>query len=191
MPIQISGVFNGHQVEKFLHEIEPMKKKKDKRKLMQSRCKVCRKLFKTKELMRRHLTSHMRIMIEWKPVQENEKSKKTMVKSQQSVQKIANKKENNEKAQKILKPLAEENFYCDICNKFFKTESTLKNHRLVHSDDRRFSCTFCDKTFKCKKYLNSHLVTHSSERQFTCLTCGSSFKWKHVLNSHMKKSHRN
>lgn len=186
MSIRISGVFSGHQVEKFLDKIEPMKKKKDPKKLTQSRCKVCGKSFESRELMRRHLTFHIRIMVERKTVLEDAKSRKVMVKYQQSVQKPANKKETNEKA---LKPLSEENFHCNICNKKFKTESTLKNHRLVHSDDRQFSCTLCDKTFKCTTYLNSHLVTHSNERQFTCLTCGSSFKWKQALNLHIKKLH--
>lgn len=187
MSLQISAVYSGID---FLDDQSPiLKKDQRKRQTISTKvsCKVCGKLFKTKEIMRRHLSTHMRILIEKPPLKwmsENvPKEPKPMPKSKKplTVQK---------EPRKVLKP-SEENFYCDLCNKFFKSEGTMKNHRMVHSDERRFLCPFCQKSFKCKKYLSSHLVTHSSERQFGCEICGAKFKWKHVLNNHVKKSHHN
>ncbi|PHT96313.1 Gastrula zinc finger protein xLCGF3.1 [Capsicum chinense] len=58
---------------------------------------------------------------------------------------------------------------CNQCNASFKTKQILKNHKLVHTDERPFSCTKCNASFKRKKNLVVHAMSHTGLKPFTCI----------------------
>jgi len=69
------------------------------------------------------------------------------------------------------------NWTCDICRKKFSQNSSYKNHRRTHSDERPFICTICSIGFKERYHLKKHtLFKHSSETREQCKVCGKRFK---------------
>ena len=55
---------------------------------------------------------------------------------------------------------------CEICNKTFKNEYTLKTHmNTIHNEQRKtFICPHCGKSIKSKYYLQKHIRTvHADE----------------------------
>ena len=70
--------------------------------------------------------------------------------------------------------LNENNIECNECNKAFKTQSSLIEHkRVVHRNERRFVCprSDCRKRFISSAHLKQHLTFHSNERHFKCVEC--------------------
>ena len=94
----------------------------------------------------------------------------------------------------ISKHLNKRQFVCEECDKHFKRNSTLLNHkRNVHSTDRPFVCNQinCNKTYKTKSHLITHQLTHSSVKSFGCNKCDKRFKSNSELNLHKKFVHSN
>jgi len=66
---------------------------------------------------------------------------------------------------------------CDICRKRFSQNSSYKNHRRTHSDERPFICAVCSIGFKERYHLKKHtLFKHTSETREQCRVCGKRFK---------------
>jgi hypothetical protein len=53
----------------------------------------------------------------------------------------------------------------------------------------RETCEICSKQFKTKKYLRQHQILHTQERNYVCMVCGDKFAQNHVLRSHIHKLH--
>ena len=53
-------------------------------------------------------------------------------------------------------------FVCGKCDKEFKAKRLLKQHSIVHLEDRPFGCDICEKRFKRKSDLNFHLGRHAA-----------------------------
>lgn len=49
-------------------------------------------------------------------------------------------------------------FDCTVCQKQFSCLSHLRNHEVVHSEERPFKCAFCDKAFRRKYDKNRHVA---------------------------------
>lgn len=49
-------------------------------------------------------------------------------------------------------------FDCTVCQKQFTCLSHLRNHEVVHSEERPFKCSFCDKAFRRKYDKNRHVA---------------------------------
>lgn len=45
---------------------------------------------------------------------------------------------------------------CDICGRTFPDESSLRQHKLAHTDDRPYSCDRCGKTYKYRNTFRDH-----------------------------------
>jgi hypothetical protein len=64
----------------------------------------------------------------------------------------------------------ENEFYCEICSKWFSEESDLENHRQDHRtgkvivENAKFYCNFCEETFINKKVLMEHKKRLPEER---------------------------
>ena len=59
--------------------------------------------------------------------------------------------------------MLEYSFRCNLCNKKFKTNQTLKNHEQDHSNGKTYKCEFCTKSFYRKGSMKTHLQkSHSS-----------------------------
>lgn len=81
---------------------------------------------------------------------------------------------------------------CDQCNFKTTTSSKLKNHLMMHLDERPFKCQDCDKTFRTKSQLTEHsLVLHSQEQTISCNECLASFNTQTQLTKHKLSKHSN
>jgi stress-induced morphogen len=74
---------------------------------------------------------------------------------------------------------------CDNCEKSFTTKVALKNHMLVHAEERPFACEICSKTYKTKALLTEHRLTHFEEaKQHECNVCHKKFYQLSKLRRH-------
>ena len=85
--------------------------------------------------------------------------------------------------------LKHKNCVCDICDKSFSREATLKLHKLkVHIAPKPLkyqdplaeipTCEICGKTFSSKFGLWNHQKVHSTDKPFKCDICQKTFKRK-------------
>ena len=64
---------------------------------------------------------------------------------------------------------------CDLCGKCFKRASSLKVHKLTHSDQRDYECAICGKQFKRKHHLKIHTHLHTGQKLHSCDICDKGF----------------
>ncbi|CAC5377369.1 unnamed protein product [Mytilus coruscus] len=77
--------------------------------------------------------------------------------------------------------ICDENTYTDSAE--FLIEQCTKP-KLVFKDGL-FWCDLCDKTFKTKSSLRTHKFSHREKYNFTCQACGMGFSWEDHLERHM------
>jgi len=93
---------------------------------------------------------------------------------------------------KHMKIHMEEDPYCELCNKKFKTKKKLYAHKTyVHSTEASYQCATCGSKFKTKTYLKYHEYFHlpESERPFPCDQCDKRFALKKQLMDHQMSVH--
>lgn len=97
----------------------------------------------------------------------------------------------------------EKNFICAICNKAFKNNKQLRNHRRTHREIQQIQqsawlhsefpvkCVKCDFKFANQKFLKAHMEsrhgTSEIDGRMKCSLCGMLFKTRYLLQSHMAK----
>lgn len=50
---------------------------------------------------------------------------------------------------------------CRLCGKFFRSGQLLRQHMLVHTDQRKYQCHYCDRAFKQLSHLQQHHRIHT------------------------------
>ena len=81
---------------------------------------------------------------------------------------------------------------CDQCDFKTTTSSKLKNHLMVHMDERPFKCTQCDKGFRNNSKLTEHIeVIHKKDKNVACNQCGETFSSTSQLTKHKTNRHSN
>ena len=50
---------------------------------------------------------------------------------------------------------------CRMCGKFFRSGQLLRQHMLVHTDQRKYQCRYCDRAFKQLSHLQQHHRIHT------------------------------
>mmetsp|Transcript_17434 Transcript_17434/g.19681 ORF Transcript_17434/g.19681 Transcript_17434/m.19681 type:complete len:177 (+) Transcript_17434:923-1453(+) len=77
-------------------------------------------------------------------------------------------------------------FKCQICQRCFTREHTLKMHLESHFNIKRHQCHVCLKRFMLKQYLRDHMFIHTDEKPYACLEpgCGRKFRHKGKLSAH-------
>lgn len=70
---------------------------------------------------------------------------------------------------------------------FSRNYSTLINHKLIHTQERKQHCTVCGKSFKQRAHLTNHLKGHGIgiKEKFACTICKKEFLFRGVLKEHM------
>ena len=59
-------------------------------------------------------------------------------------------------------PIIIDHLTCTICFKKFKKTYNLKQHLLIHTNDKPFKCDTCGKAFVQKSNLTKHHLTHKN-----------------------------
>ncbi|XP_072522316.1 uncharacterized protein [Salminus brasiliensis] len=80
--------------------------------------------------------------------------------------------------------LADNLFYCKVCNKPFKTYLWLEKHVVSHNNEERHVCGVCGKRFKQMQTLESHINNHTREKPYCCQFCGKGFSQKSHVKDH-------
>lgn len=85
----------------------------------------------------------------------------------------------------------EKSFICEICSKQFITSGALKQHMVTHAaeNEKRFVCDECPKSFFGPVNLRRHKLIHSSARPFGCERCGQKFSRAYYLKKHTDTVH--
>ncbi|CAL8123775.1 unnamed protein product [Orchesella dallaii] len=75
---------------------------------------------------------------------------------------------------------------CDICGKFLKDPSSLRQHKQIHLNIRPFVCPEpeCGKSFRRKFHMQTHLLIHKGDKKHQCNYCGRLFLLQKDLVSH-------
>ncbi|KOB71705.1 putative zinc finger protein [Operophtera brumata] len=79
-------------------------------------------------------------------------------------------------------------FECEVCDKSFRVEQSLKNHSWIHIREEDYSCFTCQRSFKFQSDLDKHIkfkkkLTYDAHMQihkpttkaYTCKICGRSY----------------
>ena len=69
-------------------------------------------------------------------------------------------------------------FHCEHCSKSFSTNNHLKQHMLIHAEEKSHQCQHCDKSFYRKDHLTSHMKVHNKSHvkaQEACQSGSESF----------------
>ncbi|CAL8114633.1 unnamed protein product [Orchesella dallaii] len=165
-------------------------------------CVFCEKQFSTKEVLNRHILSHIGEKPFWCNICNRELGKKEALE-------IHQKQHNKEKTYKkfrcetcsksfeykykLIRHLQIHNssrpkpYVCTICKKYFPVNQELKQHaQVVHQKIKKYSCVFCEKQFGYVWNLNRHIIWHVGEKHFWCKTCDIELSTTEALQSHKR-----
>lgn len=73
---------------------------------------------------------------------------------------------------------------CEICGKSFRQANVLRLHSKLH-DERKIQCLICDKKFLKPIYLKYHMRRHDDERPYKCDKCPKSYYSRQHLKTHL------
>ena len=75
---------------------------------------------------------------------------------------------------------------CEICGKYFFSNSGYVKHKRLHLGAYKFHCDICHKGFFDRTHMRAHMdSSHSKVRRYECKHCNKSFFWKHHLKRHL------
>ncbi|XP_064601408.1 LOW QUALITY PROTEIN: zinc finger and BTB domain-containing protein 24-like [Liolophura sinensis] len=77
-------------------------------------------------------------------------------------------------------------FECEICQKKFSSNVSLREHVSIHNNVRPYQCDKCDKSFRHISTLSRHMSIHSSATPYKCDHCGKQFAQMAYLRSHQR-----
>ncbi|XP_059056024.1 zinc finger protein 431-like [Achroia grisella] len=131
-------------------------------------CDVCKKSFRTKKILKKHLITHS---------DERPYSCGVCGKSY---------KRKPHLKMHLMMHNGEKPFHCDCCTKCFNTRQSLNKHKFTHIDQKPYRCDVCGNCFKTNCALKSHLLRHTEQR-ITCNVCGKGVTrqyWKRHMFAH-------
>jgi len=106
------------------------------------KCRVCSKLFKRRQDVRRHKISH---------------SDQRNFSCQECGKKF---KRNQDLSVHMASHSQEKKFRCTVCDKKFKRRQDIKRHMIFHNEEKNVPCMHpgCEKRFKRKQDMNAHAL---------------------------------
>lgn len=82
-------------------------------------------------------------------------------------------------------------FECQKCQKTFTSSDYLKKHQVTHKDEYKYVCEICNQKFKWMTSYQSHILIHTQKKPtLTCNECQKCFFNMRALERH-KKIHDN
>ncbi|XP_030377323.1 zinc finger protein 493-like [Scaptodrosophila lebanonensis] len=89
---------------------------------------------------------------------------------------------------------------CDICQKCFKSERCLRQHKETHdsrptpnrpirTDQMQQKCDYCGREFKRDNALKCHLILHTGQKPYSCDFCNRTFASGSNCCRHKKRVH--
>lgn len=81
---------------------------------------------------------------------------------------------------------ANDAFRCTICYRRFDSRATLERHELIHNRERKYVCNICHKKFSENGNLQAHIRTHTGERPYKCSYCAKMFLTSSDLKRHLR-----
>lgn len=64
---------------------------------------------------------------------------------------------------------------CEQCGRKFSRKSTLDQHRVTHTGEKKFVCLQCDKHFTRHSHLMIHMRIHNNDKPYICEVCSRAF----------------
>ncbi|XP_077291617.1 uncharacterized protein LOC143915064 [Arctopsyche grandis] len=131
------------------------------------RCDICLKYFKTKRILKQHISIHTS-----EKRHKCETCSKSFFKRSNLINHI--RIHNGEKPYK-----------CERCSKCFVTTSSLNKHMKLHTGEKPHKCEICSKSFVAKGILKYHIKSHTGEKPHECKICSKSFITQSNLKQHV------
>ena len=79
-------------------------------------------------------------------------------------------------------------YFCKICNKAFRLNDHLTQHKKIHSGEKPYSCDKCEKSFLQQSQLTERKRLHTGEKPYSCETCEKAFLTNYELTVHREES---
>ncbi|XP_059613472.1 zinc finger protein 816-like [Phlebotomus argentipes] len=167
-------------------------------------CPVCAHQSKSKELLKKHLYTHLPKAV--RPLECAQCGKKYVTKAQlrlhvaSHVRKEDRSHECPECGKKFAYDFALEthrrshrrvpDYVCEICAKTFTGKSNYQDHKMRHHEiPEPVVCPICENTYKNKISLRSHMALHTDLREHKCEQCQKTFTARAGLLAHIRFVH--
>jgi uncharacterized Zn-finger protein len=82
----------------------------------------------------------------------------------------------------------EKPYECVVCKKTFNQNSGLTKHMWVHTGEKPHKCNICEKSFSQNSDLINHKRVHTGEKPYSCEVCQKSYSTSSSLSYHNKTS---
>ena len=84
----------------------------------------------------------------------------------------------------------DEKIECPECGKVFATKQGLLTHIKTVHDGERHKCDLCEKSYTQASSLKTHRLLHSDKKPWSCW-CGKSYAEKSTMAKHQNAKHNN
>ena len=74
---------------------------------------------------------------------------------------------------------------CFICNKNFKTQNSLWQHKKTHDKPENIACNMCSSSFQSKSALIKHVLRIHERKTYSCPYCQKSFADEKYCKNHI------
>ncbi|XP_045779719.1 zinc finger protein 271-like [Maniola jurtina] len=144
-------------------------------------CDVCRKMFKQKSLLIKHIQTHNQVKYECKTVNMQRSTALKPYACDLCEYKSASK--SNLRAH-MRTHTGEKPFTCNLCN--YTANSHLVRHLRTHTGEKCYSCNLCSYKSVQNCHLVRHMRTHTGEKCYSCTLCS----YKSSQNCHLVRHMR-
>ncbi|KAK2708160.1 zinc finger protein 239-like [Artemia franciscana] len=88
--------------------------------------------------------------------------------------------------QKVLSPVVEKIYDCDVYNKTFSNKRELIDHSRIHTGEKPYQCEYCKISFVTRANLYRHKKIHTGDKPYKCPQCKKCFSQGQYLKDHIR-----